>query len=484
MLGEFCAILIGVLLAFPFLLEMCLSFFVFFWKFPKPDLKVSLSREPFVSVLVPAYREPPKVLIATLEALRNQDYSNYEVLVLINNTPEPELWVPVKNYCEKIGPPFKFIYFDYVEGYKAGVLKEAEKYLDPRTEIIGVVDSDYIVKRDFIKNAILYFSFPQVGVVQFPQDYRDFPRDLFHLAMYYCYRYFFAVIMKFCDMLGATAFMGTVGFIKKEALTKAGSWDGKVLTEDSETGLRINAKGYKCIYVDKSVGRGLMPLDFRSCKNQRYRWAYGNMQTIIKHLNLLFWGKELPVKKKLAFIAQNTVWHNPFLLTLILGYSSFIVKPLGLLSLTVAILYLFSKMVTFLFVYKKVDRLPFYKALLAYLFYLSLFVPMTLAPVKALLGKKVGFKRTPKSHVFLKSSVNFEELVFFIFVCVLVVTSLKIKATYAFLTGLILMIYPFSYFIIRSFMLIRNVKNINIDFKDKVRYENWNYLPSLEKGSA
>lgn len=482
---ELFAVLVGLFLAFPFLVEMGFSFLSFFWKFPRISTEVSLIKEPFVSILVPAYREPPELLISTLEALKNQDYSNYEVLVLINNTPEPELWIPVKNYCEKVGKPFKFIYFEYVEGYKAGVLKEAEKYLDPRTEIIGVVDSDYIVEKNFIRNAVKYFSSSEVGVVQFPQDYRDFPKDLFHLAMYYCYRYFFAVIMKFCDFVGATAFMGTVGFIRKKALFEAGSWDGKVLTEDSETGLRINAKGYRCIYVDKSVGKGIMPLDFRSCKTQRYRWAYGNMQTILKHLNILLFGKSLSFKKKLAFIAQNTVWHNPLILTLLLGYLSIVSEVLGLISLTLISLYLFSKTIVFLWVYRKVDKLPFYYALLAYIFYLSLFVPMSLAPIKALLGRKLAFKRTPKSQIFLKSSLNLEEPIFSGFIFLLMILSLKIGNLYSFIAAFISSVFPVSYFIVKVLVRVQNVRNLKIDHKKKEsRYENWNYLPSLEKGSA
>ena len=47
---------------------------------------------PFVSIHVPAYKEQPDVLAETLEALAKLRYPNYEVLVVINNTPEEFYW--------------------------------------------------------------------------------------------------------------------------------------------------------------------------------------------------------------------------------------------------------------------------------------------------------------------------------------------------------------------------------------------------------
>ena len=41
---------------------------------------------PFVSIHVPAYKEQPHVLEETLRALSKLKYTNYEVLVIINNT--------------------------------------------------------------------------------------------------------------------------------------------------------------------------------------------------------------------------------------------------------------------------------------------------------------------------------------------------------------------------------------------------------------
>ena len=49
-----------------------------------------------MSVHVPAYNEPPDMLIETLDALARLDYEDFEVLIIDNNTKEESVWRPVE----------------------------------------------------------------------------------------------------------------------------------------------------------------------------------------------------------------------------------------------------------------------------------------------------------------------------------------------------------------------------------------------------
>ncbi len=40
-------------------------------------------------------------------------------------------------------------------------------------EIIGVIDADYVVQPDWLKDLVPAFADPRVGLVQAPQDHRD-----------------------------------------------------------------------------------------------------------------------------------------------------------------------------------------------------------------------------------------------------------------------------------------------------------------------
>ncbi|HEY0767771.1 MAG TPA: glycosyltransferase, partial [Steroidobacteraceae bacterium] len=64
-------------------------------------------RPPKVSIHVPAYNEPPAMLIETLDALARLDYPDFEVLVIDNNTRDEAVWRPVQAHCASLGARFR-----------------------------------------------------------------------------------------------------------------------------------------------------------------------------------------------------------------------------------------------------------------------------------------------------------------------------------------------------------------------------------------
>lgn len=75
---------------------------------------------PKVSLHVPIHREPPEVVIETLDAISRLDYADFEVLVIDNNTDDESLWRPVQAHCERLGPRFRFFHLMPWPGYKSG----------------------------------------------------------------------------------------------------------------------------------------------------------------------------------------------------------------------------------------------------------------------------------------------------------------------------------------------------------------------------
>lgn len=61
---------------------------------------------PMVSLHIPAYNEPPDLLINTIKAVERIDYPNFEVVIVDNNTSDPAVWGPVEEYCRgsRAGP--------------------------------------------------------------------------------------------------------------------------------------------------------------------------------------------------------------------------------------------------------------------------------------------------------------------------------------------------------------------------------------------
>ena len=271
--------------------------------------RVPDSRLPKVSVHVPAYAEPPDMLIQTLDALARLDYPDFEVLVIDNNTKDESLWRPVEAHCRTLGPRFRFFHVDPLAGYKAGALNFALEQTAADAEVIGVIDADYIVRPEWLRDLVPAFESPQTGVVQAPQDYRDAGESAFKSMCHAEYRGFFHIGMVTRNERNAIIQHGTMTLVRRTLLERIG-WAEWCITEDAELGLRIFDEGYDATYIPVSYGRGLMPDTFLDFKKQRSRWAFGAMQIMRRHFGALVRGRDtrLTLGQRYHFLAGWLPW--------------------------------------------------------------------------------------------------------------------------------------------------------------------------------
>jgi cellulose synthase/poly-beta-1,6-N-acetylglucosamine synthase-like glycosyltransferase len=261
------------------------------WRRPRYSLNPEIrSYYPKVSFHVPCYAEPPDVVCATLDALNQMRYPNFEVLVIDNNTTDPALWQPVERYCKELNTYnnselFRFFHIEQLSGAKAGALNFALRHTYSDVELIALVDSDYQAQSDFLERLVGFFDDPNMGYVQTPHDYRDWETNLYQRACYWEYMSARARQSSFNEWI-ASITIGTMCLIRRSALEDAGGWDESCVTEDAELAVRIHALGYASIYLKETFGRGLIPETFRSYKKQRLRWSMGPIQIIQKHWHL------------------------------------------------------------------------------------------------------------------------------------------------------------------------------------------------------
>jgi exo-beta-1,3-glucanase (GH17 family)/glycosyltransferase involved in cell wall biosynthesis len=242
---------------------------------------------PKVSIHVPAHREPPEMLKATLDAVARLDYPNFECIVVINNTPDPAFWRPIEDHCRVLGDRFKFINEDNVSGYKAGALRLALAHTAADAEIIGIIDADYVVRPDWLKDLVPAFADPKVGMVQAPQDHRDGSRSVMHHVMNGEYAGFFDIGMVQRNEANAIIVHGTMCLMRRAALTSVGGWSTDTIVEDCDLGLQVLEHGWQIHYTNRRYGHGLLPDTFEAYKKQRHRWAYGGFQILRKHWRYL-----------------------------------------------------------------------------------------------------------------------------------------------------------------------------------------------------
>jgi exo-beta-1,3-glucanase (GH17 family)/cellulose synthase/poly-beta-1,6-N-acetylglucosamine synthase-like glycosyltransferase len=264
---------------------------------------------PMVSVHVPAYNEPPDMMIETLDALSRLDYPRYEVIVIDNNTRDPAIWQPVREHCEKLGAQFRFFHEEPLAGFKAGALNFALRHTDPRAEIVAVIDSDYQVEPHWLRDLAPQFTQENIAIVQAPQDYRDAHENAFKAMCYAEYRGFFYIGMITRNERNAIIQHGTMTMVRRSALEDVNGWAEWCITEDAELGLRIFAQGLEASYIARSYGRGLMPDTFIDFKKQRFRWAFGAVQIMRRHARSLLRGRgRLTAGQRYHFIAGWLPW--------------------------------------------------------------------------------------------------------------------------------------------------------------------------------
>jgi cellulose synthase/poly-beta-1,6-N-acetylglucosamine synthase-like glycosyltransferase len=367
---------------------------------------------PFVSLHVPAYNEPPDMVIETLQSLTALDYPHYEIIALDDNTTDEATWRPVEAWCREHG--VKFMHLEEWPGYKSGALNYALRHMiDPRTELIGVIDADYQLEPDFLRRCAPLFADRSVGFIQAPQDYRDWEQAPFYRRLYYSYQYFFAVSQPSRNERDGAIFAGTMGLIRREAIEQVGGWDEWCITEDAELSLRLLAKGWSGIHVDRSFGVGVMPLTFEALKGQRFRWCFGGIQMMRRHWRLMLPGSrnrdnQMTLGQRWAYLSGGLQWYGDllallFFLFLLVGAANvggggglLFRKLTGYLVAAIPLLFLLG-LVRAIALLRRGTGAGWRDAIGAFMIWQSTSLVVARASVQALFAKEAEFLRTPKT---------------------------------------------------------------------------------------
>jgi cellulose synthase/poly-beta-1,6-N-acetylglucosamine synthase-like glycosyltransferase len=367
---------------------------------------------PFVSMQVPAHFEPPEMVIETLSRLKQIDYPSYEIIAIDDNTEDEELWRPVESWCRD--NDVKFVHLSDWPGYKSGALNYAlSEMTDARTELVAVVDSDYQMEPDFLRRCAPLFARPDVGFIQAPQDYRDWEHAPYYRRLYYSYAYFFAVSQPSRNERDGAIFAGTMGLIRRSALEEVGGWDEWCITEDAELSLRLLRAGWSGLHVDRSFGRGVMPLTFEAMKGQRFRWCFGGIQILRKNWRWMLPGpvtarNKLSMGQRWAYFSGALQWYGDllafiFFLFLMAGAVNIATgggllfrKLSGFLIATIPLLVVIG-LVRAIALLRRSTHASWRDALGAFLVWQSTSLVTARASVQALYANEAEFLRTPKT---------------------------------------------------------------------------------------
>jgi cellulose synthase/poly-beta-1,6-N-acetylglucosamine synthase-like glycosyltransferase len=190
-------------------------------------------------------------------------------------------------------------------GAKAGNLNNALKVSEG--EFIVTLDADHIPMPDLVDQLIGFLADPKVAIVQTTQDFYNL--DSFqHLTQWERQRswqqqeLFFSVIQPGKDGYNATFYCGSPAMLRRKALEDVGSFASESITEDMHTGLRLQKKGWRVLYYNRTLARGLAPQTYRGFATQWERWGRGAMQ-VLRSENPLF-SRGLSFGQRLGYFAS------------------------------------------------------------------------------------------------------------------------------------------------------------------------------------
>ena len=285
---------------------------------------------PDVDVFIATHNESADLLYKTVNGCKHMRYPDRKKvhIYLCDDSNRPE----VAALARKMGVG----YFGMEENKlaKAGNLNHALSLT--HSPYVATFDADMIPTREFLMETVPYMFLPKLkqlddgtwaersedevdedfkmGFIQTPQSFYN--PDLFQFNFYSEKRipneqdFFFREINVGRNRANAPIYAGSNTLISREALDEVGGIAAGTITEDFETGIKIQAKGYTCYALDKALAHGLAPTDIDSLIRQRVRWGRGCISSL-RHVHLLF-HPNLKLNTKLSYISCWLYWWTFF----------------------------------------------------------------------------------------------------------------------------------------------------------------------------
>jgi len=256
---------------------------------------------PHVDIMVCTYNEQISVLYRTLVGCNALQYQK-KTIYLLDDGDRMEM----RQLAQHLG--VQYIRRDNNLHAKAGNLNNALKHSEG--DLVLVLDADHVPTRFMLNELVPFFQEDEgVAFVQTPQHFFSldpFQRNL--VAEHVVSNeqdFFYHVIQPGNDHWGATFFAGTGAVFRRKALESIGGFATQTITEDTHTGIRLHAKGWKSLMYNKNLTAGMAQDSFGDFVKQRLRWAKG-MAQITFHDHPLF-VKGLTLPQRLCY--ASGVWY-------------------------------------------------------------------------------------------------------------------------------------------------------------------------------
>jgi cellulose synthase/poly-beta-1,6-N-acetylglucosamine synthase-like glycosyltransferase len=279
----------------------------------RPASRMVIATSDRVAVLIPTYNEGLEVLMPTIAA------------AVAMRVPHAT-WVlddgdraAVARLAAELGAGY--IARPTHEHAKAGNLNHALTIIE--ADLIAVLDADHVASTDFLAHTLGYFDDPRVALVQTPQEFYNLDSfeheaggvttaavklDGDSTERFHEQALFYRILQPGKNRWGGAFWCGTGAVVRVAALREVGGVATDTITEDIHTTIRLHRRGWRTIYHNEILARGLAASDAATYQLQRHRWGTGAMQVLRKESPLLVSGLTIP--QRLSYASTLLGWFD------------------------------------------------------------------------------------------------------------------------------------------------------------------------------
>lgn len=231
---------------------------------------------PNVSIVVPAHDEAVGIE-RTVRSLAQSDYPTgcLEVIVVDDGSSDG-----TGALVERLGLPHVRVLRQANQGKPVALNRGAAA---ARHQFIVTVDGDTVFEPGTLRALVAPFRDARVGAISGNTKVGN-RGSLLGRWQHVEYVMGFNLDRRVYEMLDCMPTVpGAIGAFRRVALLDAGGISGATLAEDTDVTLAIGRAGWRVVYAQDARAWTEVPSTLRGLWRQRYRWAYGTIQSTWKH---------------------------------------------------------------------------------------------------------------------------------------------------------------------------------------------------------
>jgi cellulose synthase (UDP-forming) len=187
-------------------------------------------------------------------------------------------------------------------GAKAGNINHALSIA--KGDFFCVFDADFVPRPEFLVETVPFFTDTHVAFVQTPQTYGNLV-NLVSRGAGYMQAVFYKFVQPGRNHFNAAFCVGTNVIYRRAAVDDIGGIYTDSKSEDVWTSLMLHERGWKTIYIPKTLAVGDAPETIEAYTKQQLRWATGGFEIMFTH-NPLSPRRKLTMDQRLMYLVTAT----------------------------------------------------------------------------------------------------------------------------------------------------------------------------------